>query len=126
MVATIVASGSYFSRFRISQSGATATVATTRGHRTRATAKASAGPPGTHCPMNQASTAPSMKNSPCATLTTRMMPKVRLRPTAVSARTADVTSPSITASKSKGPNCTKAPMEDAGTMLAPAGSDQSA
>ena len=37
---------------------------------------------------NQASTAPSMKNSPCATLTTRMTPKTSDRPSAVSASTA--------------------------------------
>ena len=44
-----------------------------------------------------------MKNSPCATFTTRITPKVRLRPTAASARTAAITMPSSVASINKGP-----------------------
>ncbi len=59
--------------------------------------------PGTAAATNQAITAPSMKNSPCATLTTRMTPNTRLRPTAASDSTAAVTMPSIRARSRKGP-----------------------
>ena len=52
---------------------------------------------------NQATTAPSMKNSPCATLTTRMTPNTSDRPSAVSASTAAVTRPSSAASRRCGP-----------------------
>ena len=53
----------------------------------------------------QASTAPSMKNSPWATLTTRMTPNTSDSPSAVSASTAEVTSPSRAARRRCGPKC---------------------
>ena len=58
---------------------------------------------GQRCATNQAMTAPSMKNSPWATLTTRITPKTSERPTAVSARTAAMTRPSSVASRRNGP-----------------------
>ena len=61
--------------------------------------KPSAGGPPTLVATYQAITAPSMKNSPWAMLTTRITPKTRLSPTAVSASTAAVTAPSSMASR---------------------------
>ncbi len=65
--------------------------------------KPSQGGPGIASATNQARTAPSMKNSPWATLTTRITPKTRLRPEAVSARTSAITRPSIVARSRNGP-----------------------
>src|SRR3954451_15837982 len=67
--------------------------------------KPSAGCPATAVEANQATTAPSMKNSPCATLTTRMTPNTNDRPSAVSASTAEVTRPSRAARRRWGPKC---------------------
>ena len=79
-------------------SAATAIPATSTGTSTSAIANPSAGCPPIKPVTHQASTAPSMKNSPCATLTTRITPKTRLSPTAVNASTAAVTAPSRVAS----------------------------
>ncbi len=56
-----------------------------------------------HFATHQAITAPSMKNSPWATLTTRMTPNTSDSPSAVSASTAAVTMPSRRASRRWGP-----------------------
>src|SRR4029078_4729245 len=54
----------------------------------------------------QANTAPSMKNSPCATLTIRITPKTSDRPRAVNATTKAATVPSSKARKRCGPKVT--------------------
>ncbi len=94
----MVRSGSYSTRFRIVTSVRAASAPTSKGASTAAATNPMAACPPNHDATHQASTAPSMKNSPCATLTTRMIPKTRLSPTAVSARTAAVTAPSSVAS----------------------------
>src|SRR5262249_53968206 len=67
---------------------------------------------------HQASTAPSMKNSPWATFTTRITPNTSDSPSAVSASTAAVTVPSSTARKRWGPKSTKLPVIPVGAMRA--------
>ncbi len=79
-------------------SASAASAPTSSGAMINAATKPSAAGPPTIDDTHQASTAPSMKNSPWATLTTRMIPKTRLSPTAVSASTAAVTAPSSEAS----------------------------
>ena len=76
---------------------------TIKGATTIASAKPTSGAPPTSEAHHQASTAPSMKNAPCATLTTRMTPKTSESPSAVTASTKAVTVPSSRARKRCGP-----------------------
>ena len=90
---------------------------TTSGATPSASTKATAGGPPTQCETNQAITAPSMKNSPCATLTTRMIPKTSDNPLAVSARTEALTSPSRRARRKMDPRLTQKPGGTVGPAL---------
>ena len=86
-------------RFRMAQSAAQAMAPTKSGASTSAATKATAGGPGINVAQIQAPTAPSMKNSPWATFTTRITPKTSDSPSAVSIRTDACTSPSSVASR---------------------------
>src|SRR6056297_587788 len=90
-------------------SAAMASAPTISGAMTSAAPKPRAGCPPRLVATHHASTAPSMKNSPCAILTTRITPKTRLSPTAVSASTAAVTAPSSVASTRQGPRSIRLP-----------------
>src|SRR6056297_426942 len=104
MVATMVRSGSWASRRRIAASAAAAIAPTIKGAAISAAPKPHPGWPPIACAIHHAITAPSMKKAPCAMLTTRITPKTRLSPDAVSASTAAVTAPSRSASMRCGPN----------------------
>ena len=94
IVAIIVASGSYFRCFRISQSENIAIIPAIIGDTNRANKNPNAGLPKTKLDTHQANMAPSMKNSPCATFTILITPKTRLNPSAMRDRTAAWTRPS--------------------------------
>jgi len=87
MVATMVRSGSYSTRRSTSQSERAAIKPTRSGASSSAAMKPRAGDAPTACVTHQAKTAPSMKNSPCATFTTRITPNTSERPSAVSVST---------------------------------------
>src|SRR5258706_5477742 len=89
-------------RRRTSRSASSAIAPTASGAAISANRKPRSGD-ATRLAQNHARTAPSMKNSPCATLTMRITPKTSDRPSAVSARTNAVTVPSSNARKRCGP-----------------------